>query len=109
AEIRRVLTPGGIVRIVVPDIEQCLRAYADGNDSFFAERRRQWRLPENLTNLESFLAYAGAGPDPEALFDHHKFGYDFTTLARALERAGFRDVRRCSYQGSRHAALRVDH
>jgi predicted SAM-dependent methyltransferase len=109
AEIRRVLAPGGIVRVVVPDIEKCMRAYVDGDHSFFAGRRRQWRLPEDTTNLESFLAYAGVGPDPESLFEHHKFGYDFDTLARSLERAGFVNVRRCAYLASPHAELRVDH
>jgi SAM-dependent methyltransferase len=107
-EIRRVLAPSGVVRIVVPDIEKYLRAYVEGNAAFFAERRTQRGLPHDLTNLESFLSYAGAGPTPDALFEHHKFGYDFETLARALQRAGFVDVRRCGYQQSPHAELRVD-
>ena len=107
-EIRRVLAPGGIVRIVVPDIEKYLRAYAAGDESFFAERRRQRGLPEDLTSLETLLPYAGAGATPDSLFEHHKFGYDFATLARALERAGFSDVRRCGYQQSPHTELRVD-
>lgn len=55
-EIRRVLAPGGVVRIVVPDIEKYLRAYVEGNDAFFAERRSQRGLPDDLTNLESFLS-----------------------------------------------------
>ena len=108
AEIRRVLAPGGVVRIVVPDIEKYLRAYANGDEAFFAERRRQRGLPVELTSLETLLPYAGAGATPDALFEHHKFGYDFATLARALERAGFVDVRRCGYQQSPHAELRVD-
>ena len=110
AEIRRVLTPGGIVRIVVPDIEQCIKAYVDKDEEFFAARRRHWTwLPPDMTHLESFLAYAGAGPTPEYLFEHHKFGYDFETLKRCLDRAGFASVRRCAYQRSPHAPLRVDH
>jgi SAM-dependent methyltransferase len=108
AEIRRVLAPGGVVRIVVPDIERYLRAYANGDEAFFAERRRQRGLPAELTNLETLLPYAGAGATPDVLFDQHKFGYDFATLARAVERAGFVDVRRCGYQQSPHAELRVD-
>jgi SAM-dependent methyltransferase len=108
AEIRRVLAPGGVVRIVVPDIEKYLRAYTNGDEALFAERRRQRRLPVELTSLETLLPYAGAGATPDALFEQHKFGYDFATLARALERAGFVDVRRCDYQQSSHPELRVD-
>jgi len=107
-EIRRVLAPDGIVRIVVPDIEKYLRAYASGDEAFFAEIRRQRGLPVELTNLETLLPYAGANATPDALLEHHKFGYDFATLAGALERAGFADVRRCGYQRSPHAELRVD-
>ena len=107
-DIRRVLAPGGVVRIVVPDIEKYLRAYASGDEAFFAERRRRRGLPAGLTSLETLLPYAGANATPDALFEHHKFGYDFATLASALERAGFADVRRCGYQLSPHAELRVD-
>jgi SAM-dependent methyltransferase len=109
-EIRRVLQPGGIVRIVVPDIEQCLNAYVNNDVTFFTDRRKYWTwLPEDLTQLESFLTYAGVGPTPEYLFENHKFGYDFATLKRCLERTGFVNIRRCKYQGSPHKALRVDH
>ena len=108
AEIRRVLAPGSVVRIVVPDIEKYLRAYANGDEAFFAERRRQRGLPVELTSMETLLPYAGAGATPDALFEHHKFGYDFATLARALERTGFVDVRHCGYQQSPHPELRVD-
>jgi hypothetical protein len=105
-----VLAPGGTVRIVVPDVEQCMTAYVEKDEVFFASRARHFTwLPPDQTHLESFLAYAGAGPTPEYLFEHHKFGYDFETLKRALEREGFANVRRCAYQESPHAELRVDH
>jgi predicted SAM-dependent methyltransferase len=109
-EIHRVLAPGGIVRIVVPDIEQCLRAYVDDNEPYFSARREHWTsIPDDATRLEHFLNYAGAGPDPAMLFEHHKFGFDFETLRRCLERCGFIHVRRCDFQKSPHEALRVDH
>jgi predicted SAM-dependent methyltransferase len=110
AEIHRALEPGGTVRIVVPDIEQFINAYVNNDRAFFAARREHWSwLPEDLTRLESFLAYAGVGPSPEYLFEHHKFGYDFETLKRCLERTGFTNIRRCNFQQSPHAKLRVDH
>jgi SAM-dependent methyltransferase len=108
-ELLRVLAPGGVVRIVVPDIEQCIDAYQRRDADFFASRRRHWGGGDgNPTRLEDFLAYAGAGPDPAHLFEAHKFGYDFETLARALERSGFVDIERSAYMGSRVPALQVD-
>jgi len=108
-EIYRILEPGGVVRIVVPDIEQCLRAYQEGNAGFFEKRVEHWGAGDgNATRLEHFLSYAGAGPDPAWLFEAHKFGYDFETLERALQRAGFKTILRSSFMGSEHASLRVD-
>jgi SAM-dependent methyltransferase len=108
-EIYRILEPGGVVRIVVPDIEQCLRAYQENNKAFFQQRVEHWGAGDgNATRLEHFLSYAGAGPDPAWLFEAHKFGYDFETLTRALQRAGFTTIIRSSFMGSEHEALCVD-
>jgi predicted SAM-dependent methyltransferase len=110
AELRRVLAPGGVVRIVVPDIEQCIEAYVNNDRNFFGSRREAWPWwPENPTRLEDFLAYAGAGAEPAYLFESHKYGYDFETLARVLADAGFIDIERSNYMASRHEALQVDH
>jgi SAM-dependent methyltransferase len=108
-EIHRVLMPGGVVRIIVPDIETCIEAYQQRDAAFFAGRRRHWGGGDGVpTRLEDFLAYAGAGPDPAWLFEAHKFGYDFETLSRALQRAGFAQVQHSGYMRSAHPALQVD-
>src|SRR5262249_18115380 len=109
ADVYRVLAPGGIVRIIVPDIAQCIEAYATDNQLFFESRRKTWTWwPEKRTRLEDFLAYAGAAPEPASLFDAHKFGYDFETLQRALTDAGFKNVMRSDYMASTYEELRVD-
>jgi len=106
-DIHRVLQPGGVVRIVVPDIEQWIAAYASGDRNFFDAD--EVRGASDRTRLQTLLPYAGAVSDPTQLYADHKFGYDFETLKRCLETAGFVDVRRCDYQQSPHEALRVDH
>jgi SAM-dependent methyltransferase len=109
AEVRRVLAADGVLRIVVPDIEQCVEAYIKKDPSFFGARRETWSWwPQNATRLEDFLAYAGAGPEPAYLFEAHKYGYDFETLARVLKDAGFAGITRSTYMGSTHEPLRVD-
>jgi SAM-dependent methyltransferase len=109
AELHRVLAPGGVVRVVVPDIEQCIAAYTSRDPEFFASRRETWPWwPENPTRLEDFLAYAGVGPEPAYLFESHKYGYDLETLQRVLEAAGFTDVTASTYLGSTHPELHVD-
>ena len=108
-DIHRILEPGGVVRIVVPDIAQCIAAYQDGDTGFFRDRVEHWGAGDGqATRLEHFLAYAGAGPDPAWLFEAHKFGYDQETLIRALQRAGFKTILPSTYMASTHSALRVD-
>lgn len=108
-ECRRVLAVGGRIRLIVPDIECYIRAYVEHDERFFADRRSTWnRLPEGRTLLEEFLAYAGAGPDPAAFLETHKYAYDFQTLAKALELAGFDRVERSTFDGSLLPELRVD-
>jgi SAM-dependent methyltransferase len=108
-ELKRVMAPGGVVRIVVPDLEKCISAYAANDRAFFESRRETWSWwPENATRLEDFLAYAGAGAEPAHLFEAHKYGYDFETLAKVLGEAGFERVRASTYMASDDPALRVD-
>ena len=108
-DIYRVLAPGGVLRIIVPDIAQCIEAYVTNNRIFFEARRKTWTWwPESRTRLEDFLAYAGAGPEPAALFNAHKFGYDFETLQRALMDADFTSIMRSDYMASTYEELKID-
>lgn len=109
SEIFRVLAPRGAVRIVVPDIEAAIAAYSENNLRFFDGRREtSWPDWNIETRLESFLGYAGVGPHPGMFMHAHKYGYDFETLAHALQSAGFQDVSRSAYQLSSDPRLRID-
>jgi hypothetical protein len=108
-EVRRVLGSGGCLRVVVPDIEQCLAAYTHEDREFFADRRKTFTWwPESETRLEGFLAYAGAGPRPSHFMEAHKFGYDFETLSHVLRKAGFEHVERSGFMASADPVFRVD-
>lgn len=109
-DIHRLLAPGGKIRIVVPDIEAAIEAYV-ANDRRFFEGRRESAWPEwdIRTRMESFLGYAGVGPHPGMFGLAHKFGYDFETVSRVLQDAGFSSVVRSSYQTSEDPMFRVDH
>ena len=78
-EARRVLCPGGTIRVGVPDFGRYMESYA--RDGSFIEQLR----PGRPTRL---LAVAEV-----ALFHGHRSVWDGTTLARVLTEAGFTNVR----------------
>jgi predicted SAM-dependent methyltransferase len=84
-ESLRVLGPGGIFSVGIPDVERALRAYADGGFS-----REALGLPfvdwceTPMQNL-NFLFHQGG---------EHKQLYDFATLEKVLREVGFCHVRR---------------
>lgn len=108
-EAHRVLAPAGVVRLVVPDVEASLRAYAGGDEQYFSARRKLWSRSSRTcaTPLELILKNVGAGTRPDRLWGH-KYGYDFETLAHVLREAGFACILRSGYMKSPHAALRID-
>lgn len=88
SESFRILKPGGVVRISVPDLEYALSLYTLG------------RKEEMLTQY--FFVN-----DDDSHFARHKYMYDFQLLKAALEKAGFQDVRRCAFQEGRTPDLIV--
>ncbi|HVF49151.1 MAG TPA: methyltransferase domain-containing protein [Pyrinomonadaceae bacterium] len=107
-EAQRVLSPTGVVRVVVPDIEKCLRAYAAGDEDFFETRKKFWTRTRTFqTPLEHLLKNAGAGIKP-GKFWGHKYAYDFPTLELLLHEAGFAHVARSEFMQSAHPELLID-
>jgi hypothetical protein len=77
-EWARMLRPGGIMRIAVPDLEAVFEHYAEHRD-----------LPV-LTGL----LYGGQTTP----LDYHHIGFTFGTLSSLMERSGLRDVRRYDWR-----------
>lgn len=77
-EIRRVLRPGGVVRICVPDLEHAVDLYRRG---------------EKEAALEYFFQPRSAG-----YYRQHRYLYDFELMRGLLEEAGLRDVRRRAFR-----------
>jgi predicted SAM-dependent methyltransferase len=85
AEVRRVLAPGGVLRLTTPDLRRYVDGYRDGS-RFFDRHRRRMQL-------------AGVGPPMPArkafMFNQlfylygHRWIYDLAELRYVLTRAGF--------------------
>lgn len=78
-ESYRVLKPGGIVRVVVPDLEYAISLYQTGRKD---EMLQQYFFVE----------------DDDSHFARHKYMYDFASLNVILAEAGFQHIQRQQYQ-----------
>lgn len=85
AEMRRILTVGGILRIAIPDIVYHINNYLDSGDAdSFVEGTGMCR--PRPTGLFERLGMALTGPR------NHLWMYDAQSLTKALENAGFVEV-----------------
>lgn len=85
AEVRRILRPGGVVRLAAPDLARLVQGYlATGDaDSFVAGTHMGLDRPVGMV---SHAKWALIGPR------HHLWMYDGESLCRLLQDAGFVDV-----------------
>lgn len=110
-EFRRVLKPGGTLRIVVPDADLAIDEYlAARNEGVTAKRwetitTRPDRL--NLTPMARLNNHFRRIYEP--YYQGHKFMYDFQTLEQFLELSGFTDIRRTDFLKGRDPHLLVDY
>lgn len=108
AECYRVLQPGGVVRIIVPDAETYLRAYCESGWERIAEVRQ---LGEDRYDPHHGGHYRTKMELINVLFRQgfeHKFLYDYETLSLLLEDAGFSQVNRRSFGESALDELKID-
>jgi len=106
-ECRRVLQPGGVLRLIVPDAGRYLHAYARGSWDDLAALRG---LDERRVDPWFGTAYATPMEVVNAVFrqgTQHKFAYDAETLAKLLARNDLRPVP-CAFRQSSLPALAAD-
>jgi hypothetical protein len=101
AEAYRCMQPGGVIRLVTPDIRSHVELYLAGAPSVGgtvgATYRELGLVVEHPVDLLRI---------PIGQFGHHVgYVYDFDTLASELIRAGFHSPQRCDLGKSTHADL----
>jgi predicted SAM-dependent methyltransferase len=94
-EFHRLLSPAGVMRIVVPDMELAVDAYRRQDISWFDRAGIGGTTPaEGLNNLVSMHT--------------HRFIDDWASLEPLLREAGFSKVERSTFNASVHPELRID-
>ena len=84
----RVLKPGGILRISVPNFESVIQVYLNNGKDIFGEGilgliYGRWPIL-NKDNEEEIL--------------YHKMVYDFKSLSRVLKQSGFKDIKKYNWK-----------
>lgn len=97
-ECHRILRPGGVLRVLTPDMEKLARLYLD-------DPERLKYLWANFVKVPLITGTPGEIFNTGMRFAGHTFLYDHETFTRVLSECGF-EARRVAYQESEEAALR---
>jgi predicted SAM-dependent methyltransferase len=102
AEAFRCLRPGGVIRLVTPDVRTHVDMYLKGGDVVRSELADEYRSLGVVIEHPIDLIRTPIGE-----FGHHVgYVYDFETLDAELQRAGFRPAVRCNLHESGEPMLR---
>jgi predicted SAM-dependent methyltransferase len=108
-EVRRVLRPGGLLRLTTPDLKVYAQSYVNG-DGFFAKHRR--RMNRALTGVAPAMPARGAFMFNQLFYVYgHRWLYDLEELQHALTSAGFAPdaITVCAYRsGARQDVADLD-
>jgi len=85
-ELRRVLVPGGVLRLGLPDLDRAIAAFVAGDRSYFS-------IPD-----DEIRTLSGKFVVQMTWYGTNLMMFNFEVARELLERAGFRDVVRCGYR-----------
>ena len=108
SECYRVLKPGGVIRLIVPDAEKYLRAYCEGD---WEQLRRIRPLDSEDKDAHFSCKYNVPMELINVVFrqgHEHKYAYDYANLEFLLRRYGFSTVMRQAFGQSLMSDLCLD-
>lgn len=95
SEFYRILKIGGVVRIIVPDLDKYCAAYMKNDCDWFHVIKHESECKVFVLN-DIFLNHC------------HKFIYNYDVLEDTLRKAGFKNITKCNYRQSEYQELVLD-
>lgn len=94
AECRRVLKPGGLVRISTPDLDLLLASYLNGDMMEFSiEQPQPYRDAKSKALRLAYLMFGSLGPQStNEHYEGHHLTYNKESMKEVLEYAGFTNI-----------------
>jgi predicted SAM-dependent methyltransferase len=92
SEVQRILKPGGVFRVTVPDLEIHAKNYVNKNNEFFKPiiDKYQARIEKQKNKYWLIRSNGGAFMSRAVQrFYRHRWMYDFDTLSSCLTEVGF--------------------
>ncbi|MEI9913710.1 MAG: methyltransferase domain-containing protein [Candidatus Saccharibacteria bacterium] len=97
ADLMRVLKPGGIMRVAMPDLREVVKAYLDPNwnkKAFIKQFGLEFvQTPAEMLNMNFY-------------WWGHRWLYDWEELQRRLKERGYNKYKKCSLRNSSHKELK---
>lgn len=111
SEINRVLKPGGVFRMLTPDLEIIAKAYVNRDMEFFEKAKLEdTSLRTDLGLGGMFMSFVVSAGQDTILLDRnlnefiagyaHLYNYDFEMMKIMHEKLGFKEVVRSPFNGS---------
>lgn len=95
-ECHRVMKPGGLMRVCVPDFYQIIKAYwFDDMDRFNDVQPKEYAEVDSMAMKASMLLFGSIGSTQSA-YQGHQMMYDSAGLRELIESVGFVDVQEMS-------------
>ncbi|RXH42077.1 hypothetical protein XH94_04265 [Bradyrhizobium zhanjiangense] len=95
----RILKPGGLFRLVVPDLEERARRYLQQLDSS-SSSANDWFMRATYLGLEQRPSSLVQKVSRALGGSLHHWMWDYVSMHAQLERSGFVNIRRCSFGDS---------